>query len=37
MKANIFWFIGGYLYCLLVSYIIEYRGKKVHKKYEDIN
>lgn len=37
MKINIFWFIAGYLYCLLVSYIIEYREKKGHKKYEDIN
>lgn len=31
MQEKIIWFIGGYLYCLLISYIINYRGKKVKK------
>lgn len=28
MKENIFWFIGGYIYCIIVTYIMNYKGKK---------
>ena len=28
MKENIFWFVCGYVYCIIVTFIMEYKGKK---------
>lgn len=32
MKENIFWFIGGYIYCIIVTYIMNYKGKNKVKE-----
>ena len=32
MKENIYWFIGGYIYCVLVMFIMDYKGKKKVKE-----
>lgn len=32
MKENIFWFIGGYVYCVIVTFIMDYKGKKKVKE-----
>lgn len=37
MKENIYWFVGGYIYCIIVTYIINYKGKKKVKKNVDNN
>lgn len=28
MKYNLYWFIGGYVYCVIVTFIMDYNGKK---------
>ena len=28
MKENLWWFIGGYVYCVIVTLIMDYNGKK---------
>lgn len=33
MKYNLLWFLGGYLYCVIVSLIMDYNGKKEKKKW----
>lgn len=37
MKDNLWWFIGGYVYCVVVSLIMDYNGRKKVKKNVDNN
>ena len=32
MKENIYWFVGGYIYCIIINYIMNYKGKKKVKE-----
>lgn len=35
MQEKIIWFILGYIYCIIVTYIMNYKGKKKVKKNDD--
>lgn len=28
MESKIFWFVCGYIYCVIVTFIMNYKGKK---------
>lgn len=36
MKENIYWFVGGYIYCIIINYIMNLNIRKKIKN-ENIN
>lgn len=37
MQEKLIWFVCGYIYCIIVTYIMNYKGKKKVKKNVDNN